>query len=154
MNEQMVGTLVQATQEVFETMVFKSVALQTPIYGEGLRPRSNVVALVGFAGEISGLVAFYSTLEAANEIAGSMLGVASSDVDGDMPDAIGEVSNMIAGAFRSRLAEEGMQCAISVPTVTTGSNFYTRCISQVQRVLCPFTMDAHEIFVELIVTKQ
>jgi chemotaxis protein CheX len=150
----MIGNLVQSTQDVFERMVFRSVTAQTPIHGQTTRPRSNVVALVGFAGETSGLVAFYSTLEAAREIAGAMLGVSPADVDGDMPDAIGEVSNMIAGAFRSRLAEAGTQCAISVPTVTTGSDFHTRCVSQVQRVLCPFTMDSHEVFVELVVTKQ
>lgn len=70
-----------------------------------------------------------------------------------MADAIGEMTNMIAGSFRTKMAADGGAWTISVPTVTIGSNLYTKFVSDVRRVLCPFKMDAdHEVFVELIVT--
>ena len=72
---ELIDELVRATEEVFETMVFKKLTTGAPIDGDALRPRSNVVGLVGFGGTMSGLVAFYSTQEAAEEIAGSMLGL-------------------------------------------------------------------------------
>ena len=43
-----------------------------------------------------------------------------------LPDAIGEVTNMIAGAFRTRMAAFEDAWAISVPTVTVGSDFYMK----------------------------
>lgn len=151
--EELLLPLIAATQEVFETMVFRSVGSKTPIFGEALRPRSNVVGTVGFTGERCGLVAFYSTTETAREIAGAMLGIPAADVNGEMPDAIGEITNMIAGTFRTKMAAHGHPWAISVPTVTVGSDFYTKYVSDVRRALCPFSMDgAHEIFVELILT--
>jgi chemotaxis protein CheX len=153
MLDTMIKNLVRATHEVFETMVFLPVAERTPIAGDALRPKSNVVAIVGFAGQVSGLVAFYGTKDAANTITGNMLGIPPASVNGEMPDAIGELANMIAGSFRSKMVESGIACAISIPTVTTGSDFYTRYVTDVQRVLCPFQMETNEVFVELIVTK-
>jgi chemotaxis protein CheX len=150
---QLIDQLAKATEEVFETMVFKKLTKGSPIEGDALRPRSNVVGLVGFGGSLSGLVAFYTTIDAAQEIAGSMLGMPAADVNGEMPDAIGEVTNMIAGGFRLKLAEKGETLAISIPSVTIGSDFYTKYASDVQRILCPFRMDENEICVELILTR-
>ena|SRR5436190_11097890 len=152
--EVLLDTLIASTQEVFATMVFKTLGSRTPILGEALRPASNVVGTVGFTGGRCGLVAFYSTTEAANEIAGAMLGIAAAEVNGEMPDAIGEITNMIAGNFRTRMAAHGQPWAISVPTVTIGSDFYTKYVSDVRRALCPFSMDdGRDIFVELILTQ-
>jgi chemotaxis protein CheX len=83
-----------------------------------------------------------------------MLGIPAADVNGEMPDAIGEITNMIAGTFRTKMAASGPRWAISIPTVTIGSDFYTTYVSDVRRVLCPFTMSAgHEVFVGLILTQ-
>jgi len=150
--QEMLSTLIASTQEVFETMVFTSLDSHTPIEGEALRPQSNVVGTVAFAGERCGVVAFYSTTGTARTIAGAMLGIDAAQVNGEMPDAIGELTNMIAGTFRTRMAATGQPWAISIPTVTIGSDFYTKYVSDVRRVLCPFSMDGGEVFVELILT--
>lgn len=148
-----ISILIESTRDVFAKMVHRELAFGIPIEGDALRPRSNVVGTVSFAGSESGVVAFYSTLGAAHEIAAAMLGLAPADVNGEMPDAIGEVTNMIAGAFRTRMSNEGSPWAISIPTVTIGSDFYTKYVSDVHRVLCPFQMGDQEVFVELILMK-
>lgn len=146
----MVSTLAEATHEVFNTMVARELSEEAPIVGDALRPKSNVVGTVGFTGSEKGLVAFYSTLEAANEIAAAMLGMEPHEVNGEMPDAIGEVTNMIAGSFRTKMASHGDAWAISVPTVTVGSDFYTKYVFAAERVLLPFHMAGSPIYVELI----
>jgi chemotaxis protein CheX len=145
--------LTKATEEVFETMVFRQLTSLLPIEGDALRPQSNVVGTVGFAGGASGLVAFYSTTAAARSIAGSMLGMEAAQVNGEMVDAIGEITNMIAGSFRTKMVAQGHNWAISVPTVTVGSDFYIKPLVNGRRVLIPFKMDEHEVFVELIMTE-
>jgi chemotaxis protein CheX len=149
----LVDTLMKSTEEVFETMVFRTLKSLVPIEGDALRPQSNVVGTIGFAGGACGLVAFYSTLDAARDIAGSMLGMEPADVNGEMADAIGEVTNMIAGSFRTKMAAHGHSWASSVPTVTMGSDFYIKPLVNGRRVLIPFKMEAHEVFVELIMTE-
>jgi len=147
-----IDTLVGCTQDVFEMMVSRELTFRGPIEGSAAQPNANVVGTVGFAGVESGLVAFLSSLDGAREIAGAMLGMSPADVDGDMPDAIGEVSNMIAGSFRTKMTELGYPWVISIPTVTVGLDFFTTYPSDVNRVLCPFQMGEHEVFVELILT--
>jgi chemotaxis protein CheX len=150
-----IDELVTATCEVFNTMVFTEVQPSSPGQGEALRGGTNVVGTVAFTGKTSGLVVFYSTIDAAKRITASMLSMEPAAVNGELPDAIGELTNMIAGSFRTRMADvQGEAWAISVPTVTVGSDFYTKFVSDVQRVLCPFRMGDSEVLVELIVTKR
>ena len=147
-----VNHLIDATQEVFQTMVLAELTTGIPIDGDALRPRSNVVGTVSFAGTESGVVAFYSTLATASAIAAALLGGPAGGQD-EIADAIGEVTNMIAGTFRNRMAAGGGAWAISIPTVTVGSDFYTKYVSDVRRTLCPFRMLDEEIFVELILMR-
>ena len=149
-----IDELTAATRDVFTTMVFQEVESATPITGDGLRRGANVVGTVAFAGKTSGLVVFSSTMDVALIITAAMLGIEPASVNGELPDAIGELTNMIAGSFRTRMAHaRGETWAISVPTVTVGSDFHTKYVSDVQRVLCPFRMNTAELFVELIVTR-
>lgn len=146
----LVDVLVGATTDVFETMIFRELKARDTVWGNGKRPKSQIVGTVGFAGSSTGLVAFHTSIAAAKDITGAMLGM-EMDEEG-LPDAVGEVTNMIAGAFRTRMAAFQDAWAISVPTVTIGSDFYIKPISTGDRVIVAFSMDAHEIFVELIIT--
>ena len=154
--DRLVETLAICTRDVFDTMVGRALTEKTPLDGDALRPASNLVGMIGFTGSTSGLVVFYTTYEAAREITAGLLGMddpgeASRD---EVVDAIGEVTNMIAGSFRTRLATEGDAWAISVPTVTLGSDFYIKPVTTGRRTMLPFGMGQHEVFVELILTRR
>ena len=146
----LVDVLVGATTDVFETMIFRQLQQRETTWGHAVRPKSQIVGTVGFAGSSTGLVAFHLSVAAAREITSAMLGI-EIDEEG-LPDAVGEVTNMVAGAFRTRMAAFQAPWAISVPTVTVGSDFYIKPISTGDRVMVGFAMDAHELFVELIIT--
>ena len=51
-----------------------------------------------------------------------MLGISESEVDaGEMvTDAIGELSNMVAGYVKSRLCDSGLPCTLTIPSVVRG----------------------------------
>lgn len=154
----LVGKLTEATIEVFETMVFRTVEALEVIEGHAPVPPPEatvtgivkVVGSVGFAGSQSGLVTFHSSIEAAKGIAAAMLGMTAEEVDGEVPDAIGEITNMIAGSFRTKMAADGDAWAISVPTVTVGSDFRMRPTACKHRALLPFRMGDTAVYVELI----
>lgn len=150
---ELLSNLMTSAEEVFETMVFKPLVRMPPVEGEPERkPGANVVATVAFAGHRRGLVAIHSSIDAARNIAGAMLGMAEEEITGEIPDAMGEVANMVAGTFRNKLAAIEPASAIAVPTVTIGSDFSTRYTSAVRRARCPFEMEGQAIAVELILT--
>lgn len=145
-----IDVLVGATTDVFETMVFRALSAKEPTWGYDVRPKAQIVGTVGFTGSSSGLVAFHATNEVAREVASAMLG---GPVDDEaLPDVVGEISNMIAGAFRTRMARPDDLWAITVPTVTSGTDFSIKPITTGDRAIVAFDMDGHELFVELIIT--
>jgi chemotaxis protein CheX len=149
-----IATLRACTHDVFVTMVGTALAEGTPLAGDARRPQSNVVGQIGFGGSSSGLVVFYATFAGAEAITCALLGMdaATAPSKPEVADAIGEITNMIAGSFRTRMATDGDAWAISIPTVTMGSDFYMTPLTDGRRTMVPFHMGKHEIFVELVIT--
>ncbi len=143
--------LQSAVSEVFDMMIGQSVEGQ-PI--ESVPPQtdwpSHVAAAVSFAGHRSGLVCIHTSLSTANTIAGAMLGMEPGEVNGDMPDAMGEVANLVAGSFRTKMAVHEPASAIAIPSVTVGSDFSTRYGADTIRAICPFRMGDEHIYLELL----
>ena len=145
--------LVQATQDVFKTMVFRAIEPVLPAGSDGKRPaleRRRHRRIRGIDLRTRGVLQ-HARCRAGNR--GLDAGSDPADVNGEMPDAIGEVTNMIAGGFRLRMAQRGETLAISIPSVTVGSDFYTRFATDVRRVMCPFKMGDRDVSVELILTR-
>ncbi len=147
----LVEHLTGAIREVFEKMVFCQVEFQ-PVELTKRQPDASpcVVASIGFAGSRSGVVAFASTTTIARGIAGAMLGIPPAEVDGELPDAIGELANLIAGAFRTRMAQFEAPWAISVPTVIIGSHLETTFAANVSRLTLPVDLAAGRFYVDLV----
>jgi len=116
--------LESATREVFEIM------LGTPL--EPVKTKSNseegtqepaLTAMIGLAGQVSGVLTVRCTPRAAAGIAEKMLGTKVDENDKSTADAVGEVCNMIAGNFKSKISGLAESCMLSVPTVISGSNY-------------------------------
>jgi CheY-specific phosphatase CheX len=137
-----VDVLVGSVTDVFETMVFRSVVAKATTWGGDQRLHSQIVGSVGFTGSSNGLVTFHASIDGAREVAEAMLGGPADDEG--LPDVVGEITNMIAGAFRTR--------TITVPTVTMGTDFKIKPITTGDRATVAFKMDAHDLYVELIIT--
>lgn len=148
----MIETLRSCTQHVFGTMVGVTLVEGSVRLDDPVRPHGNVVGQIGFGGSHSGLVAFYATTAGADSITRALLGSDDPPSTPEVADAIGEITNMVAGSFRTRMATDGDAWAISIPTVTMGSDFYMTPLSDGRRTLLPFRMGEHEIFVELVMT--
>jgi chemotaxis protein CheX len=108
-----------ATREVFELML--GCQLTEPAApDEGVL---DVTSMVGLAGQLCGVVSFRCNLKAATLMTSKMLGVAVDEAGPEVSDALGEISNMVAGNFKNKIAGLGDGCMLSPPTVITGSNY-------------------------------
>ena len=82
-----------------------------------------VTAVVGFGGALSGACVFRSGGETAMDIAARMTGMTFDEVDDTVKDGIGEICNMLAGAWKSKVPELAAHCGLSVPAVITGHDY-------------------------------
>jgi chemotaxis protein CheX len=108
-----------ATREVFELMLSSQLAV--PATAE--ETTMDVTAMVGLAGQLCGVLSVRCGLKAAALMASKMLGVDLDKVGADMPDALGEVCNMVAGNFKNKIAGLAEGCMLSPPTVITGNDY-------------------------------
>jgi chemotaxis protein CheX len=146
--------LISCTEDVFERMVFVPITLGTFDAHASPDPHPHVVATIGFAGFRNGFVSFHTSVECANHIAGAMLGLTAKEIDGEMPDAMGEIVNMIAGSLRTRMAEVEPAWTITCPSVTVGSNFSTLYPSNVSQARVPFMIGDRTVEVEIILSNR
>src|SRR6202012_1426446 len=88
---------------------------------------SFIAASVGFVGDVSGIVYIYLKAPLAQVLASRLLGIPEAEADDDelTGDAIGELSNMIVGAAKSRLCDLGLACTLTIPSIIRGKGLST-----------------------------
>jgi chemotaxis protein CheX len=151
----MLEMLAASAQEVFATMSATTLETQSCAADATMGAPCGVVGMIAFAGEYSGSVSFYSSEESAIGIASATMGIPASQIGADMPDAIGEITNMIAGTFRTKMAAEGIRWAMSTPSVTVGTRLRTRHLGTLRTGLCQFALPSGDpVFLELVLTEQ
>jgi len=83
----------------------------------------SVTAVVGFGGLLSGACVFKSGSSAAMKIAAHMTGMEFDEVDDTVKDGIGEICNMLAGSWKSKVPNLAANCGLSIPAVITGRDY-------------------------------
>ena len=83
----------------------------------------SVTAVVGFGGLLSGACVFRSGGPAAISIAAHMTGMEFEEIDDTVKDGIGEICNMLAGAWKGKVPHLASNCGLSVPAVITGRDY-------------------------------
>jgi chemotaxis protein CheX len=96
-----------SVEEVFHLMLGVN-CRRCPGPAEAGEPES-VTAVVGFGGLLSGACVFRSGGAAAMKIAAHMTGMEFEEIDDTVKDGIGEICNMLAGAWKGKVPESGGQ---------------------------------------------
>ncbi|MGD0482603.1 MAG: chemotaxis protein CheX [Terracidiphilus sp.] len=91
--------------------------------GQAVLERESVTAVVGFGGLLSGACVFRSGARTAMKIAAQMTGMEFDVIDNTVKDGIGEICNMLAGAWKGKVPELAANCGLSVPAVITGRDY-------------------------------
>ena len=112
--------LLDSTREVFETMVFMTVEEAQQDAGRVEEPA--LLGTITFKGHVEGCLGICCGRAGAAAMATSMLGMGPDDVLGDneISDAIGEITNMVLGALKSRIQNEAGPIEVSIPCVVQG----------------------------------
>jgi chemotaxis protein CheX len=109
-----------SVEEVFHLML--GVKCQRDAGPVVMEPES-VTSVVGFGGLLSGACVFRTGGSAAMEIAARMTGMEFQEIDDTVKDGIGEICNMLAGAWKGKVPGLAANCGLSVPAVITGRDY-------------------------------
>jgi chemotaxis protein CheX len=128
-----------ATLEVFATMLGADATPQAH-YCEQCAPApgDGVVSLVGLAGPWGGTGGVYCSAEFACKMCSHMLMMEATSVNDEVLDAVGELTNMIIGNFKTQIESHVGPLGLSIPTVIYGRNFTTRSPNSDKWLVVPF----------------
>jgi len=112
----------QAVEEVFGLMLGTPVTVSDSAVAPTNIP-ITLTAVIGLAGALSGGYTVVVNEATAKQIASTMLGIEITELNGDVYDALGEITNILAGAWKSKVPTLHAACLLSVPTVVTGTHY-------------------------------
>jgi chemotaxis protein CheX len=112
----------QTVEEVLGLMMGVSVSLfddpvtlnNTPV---------TLTAVIGLAGALSGAFNVVIDESGAKEVAACMMGMEIDTLDETVYDGLGEITNILAGAWKKKIPALSAACLLSVPTVVSGTNY-------------------------------
>ena len=112
----------ETVEEVFSMMLGATVSACNAAV-EPTNAPVTLTSVIGLAGNLSGAFTLVMDEAAAKRVASTMLGIEVTEVEGDACDAVGEITNILAGTWKSKIPAFHAGCLLSVPTVVKGTQY-------------------------------
>jgi chemotaxis protein CheX len=130
--------------EVFGTMLGIEIEPNVPTPGVAVETEDHgVVSLLGLTGDWTGSAGLCCSAECACWMASQMLFSEYPEVNDEVRDAVGEISNMIVGNFKNSIGSATGPLGMSTPTVICGRDMKTSNGGAHEWVLFPFRGSNH-----------
>jgi chemotaxis protein CheX len=147
MKAEFINPFLTATVTVFQKMLGCTLTRLTPFIKRGSQPEYDVSGIIGLSGKAKGTVVLSMSREAALAAAEALLGERPTELNADVSDAIGELTNIIAGNAKAKMEELAM--SVSLPTVITGRNHTVEFPRKVTPICIPFDCEWGFVSVEV-----
>ncbi len=151
---EMARYIVDATKEVFSTMVAIEVDDCYPLVEPVTQFHCSITGMVGMAGSYTGMLSIHCPAPLAMQITSNMLGMEVEEVGEDVNDALGEIANMLGGHVKQVLSKGGLDLNLSIPTVISGETYTIHSIIDNDCVVIPFQCDGGRFLVGLTLRKE
>lgn len=138
-----------STMDVMQTMCFVEPKMQKPFLRDPSQPATGYVSgIMGVVGELTGTIALSFEKGAAVKLVSNFLSMDISEVDDDVADAVGELTNMVSGAAKKIFSDQDIKFNIAIPTVVSGENHTIHHVKELPCIVLPFEIPEGKFFVE------
>lgn len=149
MDVKLINPFLSATLNVLETMAFVKAEPGKPYLKKENIAQGDVSGVVGLTGGASGTVSVTFDEACILNIVSSMFGEEMKELNPDISDAVGELTNMISGQARQQIEKIGRTIHGAIPTVITGKNHKLISMTKGPKIAIPFKTAAGSFIVEV-----
>jgi chemotaxis protein CheX len=142
-----------AVRDVFGTMLNYELE---PVPGNvWLRNEPHMAGCVGFTGEVDGVVYIYASEHFARRMASRLLRMDEKHLNDEsmVCDAMGEITNMVAGPIKSRFSDHGIGCVLTIPAIVRGSDFKIETVGSTHRRYFAYRCPDGELAAEVVIRR-
>ncbi|MDB5295448.1 MAG: CheC domain protein [Phycisphaerales bacterium] len=151
MHLRLIPAFVGSIKSVLSTMAGVQVTILPPHLKAETAPPQDVSGVIGFSGTLAGSVVLCFPNATAVKLVGAFAGAEHPSGSPDFADAIGELTNMIAGAAKSNL---GPGATITTPVVIIGAGHSVPRLRDLPCLVIPCRCPQGDFAVELNVRQQ
>lgn len=148
MNAELINPFLKATVNVISTMAFLKPVAGKPFLKTDNKAQGDISGIIGLTGSAKGVVIFTLTEPAALRIVSSMLSEPFGELNAEVSDAIGELTNMISGDARRELAGKGYKFEAGLPSIIKGPGHVIENITKGPTIAIPFDIEGAKFVVE------
>ncbi|MCK5270962.1 MAG: chemotaxis protein CheX [Sedimentisphaerales bacterium] len=120
MNVKYINPFLSSIQNVFDTMINVPFQLGKPSLKQNSVPLYEISGIIGLSGGVTGCVVVSLSKHVALQMVSALTSEVATEIDDDSADAIGEITNMIAGNAKKDFP--GENTSISIPSVVIGKH--------------------------------
>ncbi len=151
LDKKLINAFVDGVSKTLATMAGTQTNTGTPTIEKEFSTKGDVAGLIGMvAGQMKGTLTISFEKETLFFILENMLGEPYTELNEQVADAVGELTNMIYGCAKTTLNEMGYGFEMAIPTVVMGrakiKSFHTGAT-----LVIPFTCTKGKFFIEITV---
>ncbi|HOG16273.1 MAG TPA: chemotaxis protein CheX [Syntrophales bacterium] len=151
MDVRYINPFLNGTIEVLRKMAFVEPTPGKPYVKKDETAEGDVSGIIGITGDAIGSLAISFSEDCICSVVNSMLGENFREINKDIFDAVGEVTNMISGVARTFLEKDGLIVYAAIPTVVYGRKHYIRHILNSPSIVIPFSTEGGGFFVDVCI---
>ena len=149
MDAKLVNPFINATVNVLATMASVEAKSGKPYLKKDSLARGDVSGVIGLTGETNGTISVTFDAGSILGIVSNMFGENIEELNSEVVDAVGELTNMISGQARRKLEEMGRKFEAAIPSVVTGKNHKIRHFTSGPIIAVPFSTDGGRFTIEI-----
>jgi len=142
-----INPFIKATIDTFTTMLSIELKTGNPVLKVDAVHTYDISGVIGLSGEAQGIISLSYPKDVAFALVGALLGTTISDVNHELIDGVGEITNIVAGNAKQYLSN--FQLKISLPNVVIGSGHRIEVQSGVKTIIVPLVGDLGEFVMEV-----
>jgi len=149
MDAKFISPFINATLNVLGTMASTKAEAGKPYLKKDQVASGDVSGVIGLIGKVKGTLSVSFTEKSILAIVSNMLGEEMKELNEEIKDAVGEITNMISGQARQELEDLGRSLQAAIPSVIMGKDHTITHVTSYPVIAVPFSTSNGQFTIEV-----
>ena len=150
MDATLVNPFIEGTLHILDTTAFVKVKPETPFLKQDQKSQGDITGILEISGDLSGSAAISFSEQSILGIVSAMFGEEMNEINDEINDAVGEISNMVAGHVTTKIAEMDKTAKVKFKEIKTGRDTEINHVDGGEHILSlPFKTTKGKMVIEV-----
>lgn len=150
MDAALVNPFVEGTLHILDTTAFIKVKPEPPFLKKDRKAQGDISGIIEVTGDLTGSAAISFSKKSILGIVSAMFGEEMTEINEEIIDAVGEISNMVAGHVTTKIGELDKKVKVSFKEIKNGVDSEIEHLEGVEHVLAvPFRTTKGKVVIEV-----